>query len=498
MDKSEKILSSRKLFIFNVAFISLIIGFAIASIFYFSLSGPDPLNGNTVQAQDMSRTATGLQSLENLQYSFREVAGKALPSVVEITTTTLVTESFQGTVPNDLFGPRGNQRQFPRQGLGSGVIVRKTGGKVYVLTNNHVVNGADQIMVNLYDGREFEAAIVGTDARIDLGVVVFETREDVPIAVLGDSDKLQVGDWVLAMGNPFGFESTVTAGIVSAVAREAQLIPSIPNYTDYIQTDAAINQGNSGGALVNITGEVIGINTWIASETGGYMGLGFAIPIDNAKNAIDQIIEKGKIEYGWLGVSTDPGFESISGITESLNIEDMRGALVLNVFTGSPAEKSGILPGDFIVKAGDIDIRDWDHLTRVIGTAPPGKTINFTVIRYGEKKNLGVELGERGREEERQSDTNYFPGMTVLTLDSEVRKELDLPRNINGVVVFRVYSGTQAEAAGFYSYDVITRIDDNSIGSVLDFYENLNSIGRQEAKLHIYREGEEIVLGFKR
>jgi len=283
--------SSKKLFVFNLVFIGVLFGFSLALLSFSCSTRIQP--AGTVQAQDADGEA--MKSLQNLQNSFRSVSEKVLPVVVMINVVEVKKQApergdqpwfyyFFGRPDED----GSQEREFRNRGLGSGVIVRKTGKTFYVLTNNHVVGTAEEISVQLHDRREFKAKLVGKDERKDLAVVSFEAEgEDIPLAVLGDSNSLHVGDWVLAVGNPFGLESTVTAGIVSALGRRGG--PE-GNISDFFQTDASINQGNSGGALVNLAGEVVGINTWITSPTGGSIGLGFAIPINNVKKAVEDII----------------------------------------------------------------------------------------------------------------------------------------------------------------------------------------------------------------
>ena len=268
----------------------------------------------SVFADPPKKTDSSISVVEALQNSFRSISNTMLPAVVEVdvTETKTYTNPFGGMKnPFEYFFGNGNgnsddskknnQREYESKGLGSGVIVRKTGNTFYVLTNNHVAGSATKISIKLNDGREFEGKLVGADSRIDVALVSFESKDStIPVATLGDSDKVQPGDICLAFGAPLGYSQSVTQGIVSAVGRSETSMSSI---SDYIQTDAAINQGNSGGPLVNIYGEVIGINTWIASSSGGSVGLGFAIPINNLKSAIDSFIKKGKVVYGWVGVS---------------------------------------------------------------------------------------------------------------------------------------------------------------------------------------------------
>jgi len=439
----------------------------------------------------------------SLQESFRQVAQKVLPVVVEVNVVEVIRQPApDGMNPFDFFfGPdpdrgEGQDREYRRPGLGSGVIVQKEGRKVYVLTNSHVVGNADEISVSLYDNREYEAKIIGKDLRLDLSLIEFETKEDVPVADLGDSDALYVGDWVLAIGNPYGFESTVTAGIVSALGREPEPTMQVSGFTDYIQTDAAINPGNSGGALANLRGEIVGINTWIASRSGGSVGVGFAIPINNAKKAIQDFIKTGKVEYGWLGVSiqdTDP--QILPGVAEDLQIADRKGSLVINVYTGSPAEKSGFLPGDFITRVGNTNIRDSNHLTRIVGGIKPGVTTEFTIIRYAKEMKLDVTLGERKSEEELAEATNLWPGLTVIGTVKEIRKELNLPEDMKGAVIAGVFPETSAAKVGLKAGDVVTAIEKQDITDILDFYQTLNQTKSEEIMFRVYREGNEVLLG---
>ena len=286
-----------------------------ASLFADPPKRPGEPSSSYSSSSSSSSAYSSLSVVEALQNTFRSISNTMLPAVVEVdvTETKTYTDPFGGmSNPFEFFfgSPRGkngddsdkkNQREYESKGLGSGVIVRKTGTTFYVLTNNHVAGSATKISIKLNDGREFEGKLVGADSRIDVALVSFESKDSsIPVAKLGDSDKVQPGDICMAFGAPLGYSQSVTQGIVSAVGRSESHMSAI---SDYIQTDAAINQGNSGGPLVNIYGEVIGINTWIASSSGGSVGLGFAIPINNLKSAIDSFIKKGKVVYGWVGVS---------------------------------------------------------------------------------------------------------------------------------------------------------------------------------------------------
>ena len=446
------------------------------------------------------------RSLEAIQYSFREVAKKVLPVVVQIDVTEVVKQPSQRTqTPFDWFfnqppGEGGAPREFRRGGLGSGIIVRKAGDTYYVLTNNHVVESATDISVKLSDQRAFKAKVVGKDDRKDLAVVSFTTKEALPVAELGDSNTLEVGDLVLAVGNPFGFENTVTMGIVSALGRRGPQGQSVSPSTDYIQTDASINQGNSGGALVNIRGEVIGINTWIAAPTGGNVGLGFAIPINNAKKAIDDFISKGKVEYGWLGVLPDDvqangDTDTYPGVAKDMRIENIKGALVIDVFRNSPADKAGLLPGDYITRVNGHDIKNRDDLILVVGNLPAGRSYDFDIVRYGERQKLSIRLTVRDDKSEASSYKNMWPGVSVLRITDEIRKEADIAKGLNGVVIGLVADPeTPAGVAGLRPGDVVISINGRAVNTVLDFYKALNDKSRREVSFKVNRKGTEVTV----
>ncbi|MFP4374363.1 MAG: Do family serine endopeptidase [Spirochaetaceae bacterium] len=430
--------------------------------------------------------------------SFREVAENVLPTVVEINTVEVVRRSTpRFRSPFDFFfgpGPDTEEQEFRRPGLGSGVIVRRDGRDVYALTNNHVVGDATEIAVRLYDGREFEADIVGKDARTDLALVTFTTGGEVPVARLGDSDSLHVGDWVLAIGNPLGFESTVTAGIISALGREPQPGSPIAGFTDYIQTDASINPGNSGGALVNLNGDVVGINTWIASRSGGSIGLGFAIPANNARRAVDDFIREGRIVYGWLGVSIeDPTDTRLPGVARSLGIEGRDGAFVVNVHRDSPAARAGVRPGDHIVSVDGRAVADSRALTRIVGNLPPGRRTEFRVIREGSERTLSVRLEQRGTEEEVGGADDLWPGVAAIGLTEDLRERAEIPGDVDGVVAAVVVSGSPADRAGLRRGDIVTAVNGVSVDSVAGFYAALNE-DRATVSVRVYREGTRIGL----
>lgn len=435
------------------------------------------------------------------QSAFRRVAQEVLPVVVSID----VVDVVQQTVPTIrspfefFFGPRDEKQTTPetqelrRTGLGSGVMVRRAGDKVYVLTNNHVAGEADEITVKLHDGRSFPATLVGKDTQRDLALVVFETREEVAIAKLGDSSTLQVGDWAFAVGNPLGFESTVTAGIISAVGRRPAAGNGMSGLTDYIQTDAAINQGNSGGALVNLRGEVVGINTWIASQSGGNIGLGFAIPINNAKRAIDEFISYGEVEYGWLGISF--GGILSQDVAESLGIGDRQGALVGSVFAGSPAAAAGLQPGDVVREISGERVEDWNDLVNIVANLAPGQSVPFRVWRDGRTVSRTVQIAKRNEAAEK---AEIWPGFTVQPLTAEIRRNLGLSSEPGKIVVTGVLPESAASIAGIRQGDIIRRVGNEEIDNLAEFYRLVSEKPDGEYEFRIARQGRELLIGLVR
>jgi serine protease Do len=436
-------------------------------------------------------------NLSTLQSSFREVSKNVLPTVVEMKVTGTVTQRLPQFMSP--FGQQGGgSRSIPVQGLGSGIIVRRTGNTYYVLTNNHVVENATDITVRLSDEKEFKAAVVGKDSAKDLAMVSFTSTENLAVATLGDSDTLGVGDIVLAVGNPFGYESTVTMGIVSALGRRGPPGEQLSPYTSYIQTDAAINEGNSGGALVNIQGQVVGINTWIAGTTGGSVGLGFAIPINSAKNNIDAFITKGKVQYGWLGVqlSDIQDTATYAEFAKDLKVEGVKGAMILNVYKGSPAYAAGLLPGDYVTRVDTTDILDTDNLTQVVGGLLAGKTYQFSLVRNGQKLTVPVKLGVRADETALATQyKNLWPGMTVVNLTTEIRQQINVVQSQKGVVVGYISdASTPAAIGGFQVGDIITQVNGTAVGNVADYFKGINA-ARKDLSFTVVRQGTTINIG---
>ena len=431
-------------------------------------------------------------ALGSIQASLRDISQKVRPAVVEINVKETV--QAQGSRFNGLGNGLGNGPSLQQSGLGSGIIVKRTGDTVYVLTNNHVVDGATSITVRLSNSREYKGTIVGTDPRKDIALVSFATKDAVTIAELGDSGSLQVGDIVLAVGNPLGFESTVTMGMVSALDRQA---PQGGAYTDYIQTDAAINQGNSGGALVNIDGQVIGINTWIAAPSGGSVGLGFAIPVNNAKSAIDQFIAKGSVTYGWLGamIGDVQGAGADTQLAQDMKVDGIKGAFIFGLFKGSPADKAGLKPGDYVTAVGTTSVADASRLTQLIGSLPAGTSTGLTVVRLGAQKTLAATIGARDSRDQVAQSANLWPGMNVVSLTDQVRQQAGIDQNLRGVVVAELADqNTPAAVAGFQPGDVITAVNGKSTPNMMDFYRALNQ-GAGKTTFQVVRNGTDITIG---
>ncbi len=473
---------------------------AVLSFVLISFScAKTPVKGTagTVYAESDSGEIVPKESLkviEALQNSFRSISNRLLPAVVEVDVieTKTVTDPFQD-FRHFFFGmpeqeEQGKKRQYEQKGLGSGVIVRRTGDTIYVLTNNHVAGGATKITVKLNDSREFEAKLVGADARMDIALLSFTSSDkSIPVAKLGDSDAVQTGDICLAMGAPLGYSQSVTQGIVSAKGRSGN---GIGNINDFIQTDAAINQGNSGGPLVNIYGEVIGINTWIASQSGGSQGIGFAIPINNIKNAINSFISKGKIVYGWLGVSL---LEANKEYKEALGVEKETGALATQLFIGSPAQKAGMQPGDFIVSLNGHSVKDVDQLVREVGLLEAGVTANFEIIRNGKKVALPVKIEERS-EKVSSDNGKLWPGFIAVPITEKVRKDMELENKIKGVVVSNVMEKSPAAALRLQNGDVITAVNGKSVTDLKSFYTELATADKA-VNFDIYSNGGTITTG---
>ena len=406
-----------------------------------------------------------ISEMEKFSDAFAAVASEVNPGVVAIINKKDVVVGVRRSTGNPffdhLFGG-GQYRKEPRQqGLGSGVIVSPDG---YILTNNHVIAGADAIEVELGDGRTVDATLVGTDPQSDVAVLKIDGR-DLPALKMGDSDKLKVGAWVLAIGNPYGLRHTVTYGIVSAIGRGNL---DILDYEDFIQTDAAINPGNSGGAMVNLRGELVGLNTAILSRSGGSQGIGLAVPINMARNIMYQIIEDGEVKRGYLDVVVQ---DLKPGLSEALGLLGNRGALVREV--GKFAEHTGLQPSDVIVGLNNREISNADEFLTRIARTPPGAQVTIEVIRNGENKKLRVTVDAfdpfRGLQE---AERQLALGLNVQEITPAIARQLGYNAQ-SGMLITDVRSESAAEAAGLRRGDVILQINRRSMRSMEDYEDVL-------------------------
>jgi len=478
----------------------------IGTVLFTCSAGSTNPSSSSVQLQTPTPTAApraATPSLESFRYEIADLAEKLIPTVVTIQTEATIKINDRGGFfgfgddffDQFFFGPRQQQkpkeREHKQQGQGSGVIVSTSG---QILTNNHVVQGADQIKVTLSDKREFKAKIVGTDSLTDVAVIqIEEDVKDLPTAPLGNSDALRVGEWVIAIGSPFKLSQTVTKGIVSAKGVHGR---GITSYENFIQTDAAINMGNSGGGLFNLAGELIGINTAILSRSGGFQGIGFAIPVNWASNIMNDLLKDGKVSRGWLGVSIqdiDPG------IAKALNLNPAKGGLISEVFEDSPAEKGGIKAGDVVRSINDKIIEDANDLRNTVAGLRPGEKAEFEVLRDGKTLKLKVNIALRDEnnlagvmpesKEDKKVPINAW-GIQAAELTKEQKKGAGLSESSAGVLVASVTDKSPAEKAGIKKGDIILVANYKSIASLKDF----NSAFGTEAKtilLLIRRSGSQ-------
>lgn len=428
---------------------------------------------------------------------FADIAKRVTPAVVNITVSKQAAVPMSG-IPFDPmkeffglpgtpgFSPRHDQGPMPDlQGAGSGVIVSSDG---YVLTNNHVVEGAKQITVMLPDKREYQGTVVGLDPQTDLAVIKVNAT-DLPFVQWGESSRLQVGEYVLAVGNPFGLNSTVTLGIVSALGRGGM---GITQYEDFIQTDAAINPGNSGGALVNTQGELVGINTAIFSRSGGYQGVGFAVPTKLARPIYSSLVKTGSVVRGFLGV----GIQAVTqDLANSFKLDKAQGALVTNVMSGSPADQAGIQRGDVIIEYEGQAVMDPRMLQGQVVSTVVGNQISLVVMREGEKFTLRPVIREQ-KEPTKVARVNPmkqdgpFEGVAVQDFDSRMAQQLGVAEEVSGVVVMEVIPGSHAEKAGLAQGDVISEINRKPVHSEKDFVQVVSHLEKQKDALIFIHRGK--------
>ncbi len=460
--------TSGKIAIVGWTLFCLVAGYGVSTLLY-------PASTPEVQATPTTVTTPG---------SFSGLATAASPSVVNISTVKVIKERERTPLP---FGPDdpfreffdrffGDQlpKDFRQRSLGSGFIIDKDG---LILTNNHVVEKTDEIKVTLADKKEFKAKIIGRDPKTDLALIRIEADTPLKPLPLGDSEKLEVGDWVVAIGNPFGLGHTVTAGIVSAKFRQI----GAGSYDNFIQTDASINPGNSGGPLLNTAGEVVGINSAIFTQTGGSVGIGFAIPINMAKDLLPQL-KKGKVVRGWLGVMIQ---KITPELKDKLDLKDEKGALVADVLSGGPAEKAGLKRGDVIVSFDGKEIDEMNELPYIVASTPVGKRVVVEVIRQGKKNTFQLEVGELKEEGEPPAVAGAAPnlGLTLKEITPEIARNFRLSET-SGLVVVQVEANSPAAEAGIAPGDIVLEVDQTPVKTLGEFNKKIGS----------YKAGDTILL----
>jgi serine protease Do len=475
---------------FIMFLLAFLIGFFIVSLvevlrssFYVPV-GPNVQTASAVSTTEVARAP----------FSFADLAEKLKPAVVNISTTKTIRtgrgggrspfggspfdryfwgddffERFFGDIP---------QKEFKQRSLGSGFIISPDG---YIFTNNHVVEQADKILVKLSTGKEYEAKIIGKDAKTDLALIKIKPGENLPVIDIGDSDKLRVGDWVIAIGNPFGLEQTVTAGIVSAKGRVIGAGP----YDNFIQTDASINPGNSGGPLFNMEGKVVGINTAIVAQG---QGIGFAIPINMAKVILPDLKSKGKVTRGWLGVSVQDITEDIA---KNLKLKDINGALISDIFKGDPADRAGLKTGDIIIEVNGKKIKDSHELLITIATFHVGDRVEVKVLRDAQEKIFHVIVAERKGQPEvasaKEAIENF--GMTVQDITPEIAQYLGIASK-NGVIVVDVKDGSPADEKGIQPQDIILQVNKVKVSSVKDYMKEISKKSSKNSILFLIKRGK--------
>ena len=439
----------------------------LAVLFFLTIVGP------------MSALAANSETeiLQKTSQAFSSVVKKATPAVVHVRVEKTVgaknynfqgEEFFNNPFFERFFGPEFH-RQMPQQpqkrkqqGQGSGFIISKDG---YILTNNHVVADADSIRVTLSDNTTKEAELIGSDPQSDVALIKIDNGDDLPVLPMGDSDALEVGEWVIAIGNPFGLNQTVTVGVVSAKGRSRV---GINEYENFIQTDAAINPGNSGGPMLNINGEVVGINSALFSRTGGYMGIGFAIPINMVKTINDQLKKHGEVVRGWLGVAIQDVNEELA---QSFNLEKARGILVSGVQKDSPADEAGLKQGDIITELNGIEMQDVNDLRNRVALIIPDTEAQLTIIRDGKEKAINVTIGEQpddfGRVAQSTSDFSEDFGLSFQELTPELAEQLGYEGE-TGVVVGDVEPGSPAASAGLKPGHLIQEVNRQRVENLQD------------------------------
>lgn len=425
--------------------------------------------------------------------AFSDIVNIVSPSVVNISTTKVVRKDSGPFLDDpffDFFSPFhdfGGPKKWKERSLGSGVVVSPDG---YIITNNHVVEKADEIKVTLFDKKVFKGRIVGADPKTDIAIIRIDAS-NLPVLSWGDSDKLQVGEFVLAIGSPYGLSNTVTMGIISAVGRANV---GIADYEDFIQTDAAINPGNSGGPLVNITGQLIGINTAIFSRTGGYQGIGFAVPSNMVRLVMDQLIQKGKVTRGWIGVTIQ---ELTPELAQQFGLKQSKGALVSDIVKDSPAARAGIIRGDIIVEFNGREVKDVSSLRNLVSQSKSGSNITLKILRSGKELTVQINVLELPREVAEvapdtlpdEPEARALAGLAVMDLTKEIIRQLGFSREEKGVVVVKVEPGSSADEAQIKKGDIIKEINKKEIDNLVMYNAVVSNMRTNESALLFINRG---------
>ncbi len=451
------------------------------------------------ESSDTSAEDIPIRTLADFNNAIVNIAERTNPTVVTITTEMTVRQQVRS--PFEFFFNNPNQqRERQVSGLGSGVIVDS--GEGYIITNNHVIENADEITVRLYNGDEHSAEVVGADPGSDVAVLRIDV-EDLPAIPLGDSDSIRVGEMVLAIGSPLqeSFAHTVSQGIVSASGRS---FLGLNQYENYIQTDAAINPGNSGGALINLDGELVGINTAIASRSGGSQGIGFAIPINMVRNVMEDLIEDGRVARGYLGI--EMGGEVDRTMARALDMESPRGFIIGNVEQGGPADEAGLKSGDVVVELNGNPVRNFYDFRIAIANSNPGTEVELGIFREGEEMSFTVELGELNPEEiagmdpQMEEELTESLGFEVSNLTDNIRQQLRLESGVQGVVVAEIEQQSRAYRQGLRQGDVIMQIGNQMIENENQFYTMMNQYlesGDDALLMRIYRQGRNMFVAIE-
>jgi serine protease Do len=497
-------MTNKKRFYLSAGFI-LVLGIFVGLVLSSHLGVISPL---PAKSQISSKSLDILTQLSDAQ---SEVAAVATPSVVNISTMRVI--KSRDEAPFDLFDDPFFRRffgdQFPHpnipkehkeQSLGSGVIVSEDG---YIVTNNHVIEKAQEIKVLLSNKKDYNAKLIGADPKTDIAVIKIEGK-GLTALPWGDSNKLKVGEIVFAIGNPFGLNQTVTMGMISAVGRANV---GIADYEDFIQTDAAINPGNSGGALINARGELIGINTAILSRTGGYQGIGFAVPSTMARQVMDSLVKYKKVVRGWLGVSIQ---EVTSDLAEEFGVKDLKGALVSGVIKGSPAEKAAIKQGDVILQYNGKVVEDTGHLRNMVSQTPIGTKVHVKLLRQKKEVEVDVVIAELPKKmaeapsrnteesEENQEESSALTGLVVRELTPDLAARLGIDENENGVVVVKVDTDSKLFEAGIRPGDIVLQINQKNIATIEDYKKAASKIrSKDRVLLLIRRKGEDLFVSVR-